>query len=244
MGIGARAQDFAVLLPGVPGGKPPRPTMRPRVNVPYTFPQAASRRRGQKEVGHQGFQTPKWSAVRRDRPIARPVQLFAGAATVTLRHYGAPLPLRERTSKRRTESSGGNPPARKDEHVQAKWAPVRRPDMRARKKKHVRSTTGTGEELLAPDKAQRRGGVEGGAFGCNGSRKQKQNGRRHAGHFKFDCVAFVTIVPAAGHAAPRAADTLRASDSRNRDARPPAGRRRRRIPGWKDRRSASGRCSR
>ena len=83
--------------------------------------------------GTRDFKTPKWSAVRRDRPIARPVRLLARAATETLRHYGAPLPLRERTSKRRTESSGGNPPARKDEYVQAKWAPVRRPDMRPKK---------------------------------------------------------------------------------------------------------------
>jgi len=44
-------------------------------------------------VGHQGLKTPQWSAVRRDRPIARPVRLLAGAATLTLRHYGAPLPF-------------------------------------------------------------------------------------------------------------------------------------------------------
>ena len=86
---------FRSPAPGSPWREAPRPTMRPRVNVPYTFPQAASRRRGQKEVGHQGFQTPKWSAVRRDRPIARPVRFLAGAATVTLRHYGAPLPFWE-----------------------------------------------------------------------------------------------------------------------------------------------------
>jgi hypothetical protein len=44
-------------------------------------------------VGHQGLKTPQWSAVRRDRSIARPVACSQEHAVDDIAPCGAPLPL-------------------------------------------------------------------------------------------------------------------------------------------------------
>ena len=95
---------------------------------------------GAGEVGHQGLKTPQWSAVRRGRSGWIGPVLLARARTLCAGRRSAPslgvktgsallggAPVKKRTELARISA------ARTAEHVQAKWVPVRRPDMRQTK---------------------------------------------------------------------------------------------------------------
>ena len=81
MGSGACARGFRTPRSRESWREASRPIMTPRVNVPYTFPRRWRSRHG-KEVGHQGFKTPQWSAVRRDRSGRIGPVLLARARTL------------------------------------------------------------------------------------------------------------------------------------------------------------------
>ena len=107
------------------------------------------RQAGTKEVGHQGSQTPQWSAVRRGRPSQDRSRASQGrgydlrlAALRSLsweprrapRFRGAHIaPAFGSKSKKRSELARISA-ARTAEHAQAKWKPVRRPGMRPGKR--------------------------------------------------------------------------------------------------------------
>src|SRR5687767_904399 len=100
--------------PGRPGITA-RLTTQPRVDpeIPYR-PAGEIPNAGKERAVPRLFKTPRWSAVRRTGLRTTGACSDKERAMKDMRCYGAPLPLlRERKSKRRTESSGGNPLARR-----------------------------------------------------------------------------------------------------------------------------------
>jgi hypothetical protein len=113
---------FAHRGPGSPWRAASRPIMRPRVNVPYRSHHR--RKPGQRTVGHQGFKTPQWSAVRRGRPIARLVACPSQRAGIPGAPCGALLPPMREPSKYRTKLARDFPPRERNSwrHAPARLA--------------------------------------------------------------------------------------------------------------------------
>ena len=86
---------FAAVVPGILGPAS-RLTTEPRARS-LTLP--APKGLDQREAGLQGFQTPQWSAVRRDRSSQDRCALRK-SANEDMRRYGAPLPLVEGAKSR------------------------------------------------------------------------------------------------------------------------------------------------
>jgi hypothetical protein len=145
-GSGACGSVFANRLPGGLGGASRRKT---DAQGSFLTPSRSRKaNRGQRASGApRSVQTPQWSAVRRGRPIARLVPCCR-ISTDSLRAIRRSAPSFWERESRSFGSGiardGRKPPAGnrlrdRREHGQAKWRPVRRPDMRPRKTKHARN---------------------------------------------------------------------------------------------------------
>ena len=133
MGSGACGHDFAIVIPGGLGGKPPGVRQAPRVNVPYTFPTAKAA--GVKRKWGTKVRTNAAVERRKARPSSKNPSgsvacLIEQASRVRLRR-SAPSDLREGKKKplvteRPTKSalsSRGQPPGERGEACSGEACP-------------------------------------------------------------------------------------------------------------------------
>jgi hypothetical protein len=93
--------------PGRPWIRPPRVRQTRRARSLHPPDRRKPRDRDQREAGPQGLKTPRWSAVRRGRPIARLVACF-----IRSRHPGCAI--RRSTPSHLREREEGTAPMRAD----------------------------------------------------------------------------------------------------------------------------------